>query len=280
MKNPIVKVLIIISIAVVFVLSVVLFAVQNKELRIKYSEAVAYAESGDYQTAYDTISNMGEYRDSEELAQNYQNEIEYEKAVSLMESGDYDAALEIFSVLNSGDTIFKDARDLANEAQYRKAIELCSEGDLDNAFIEFKNLPYSFKDTQKRLDELQNARNFIGKWYSKEYQIDMDITGKISAENITYLDVVISDRNGFLLGTEDYVLRGEDLVLDVDRFTWDMFDDGSRYAVQYSDNHIDIVRLRSGDSVEPVRFVRKLTDYSGIDGSLNDSMDDVDGGVR
>ena len=115
----------------------------------------------------------------------------------------------------------------------------------------------------------------VGKWYCKEYQIDMTITGFVDDDNSSHLSVEIKDRNGFLLGNEKNVLKGEDLILDEDRFIWDMFDDGVKFRVLLKDSKIQFSKL--DDSAEDeeaviVSFVRKLNS-SAIDNEVSKNVD-------
>lgn len=272
---------IIISIVAVFVVSVVLFVLQQRELAVKYSEAVSYAEKGDYERAYELMNAMGTYRDSEELLQQYQNEINYQKATSYYAEGKYDEAIELFGQLALEGKGYKDSIDLQNEVEYKKAVVLEGEGNLTEALAVFNSLPRSYADVSERIEEIGYATKFIDKWYCKEHSIDLIIKGRISEENVTYLDVEIKDRNGFLLGDETNKLKGKNIVLSEDRFTWDMFGDGVKYAVQLRDNKIRFSKQPVTEESNIVTFVRKLqNNVNEVDGDINADVNrSVDAGV-
>jgi len=275
-----IKKMIVFSVFVVFILSTVLFVVQQKELAGKYSEATAYAEKGDYQSALDVISIIGEYKDSDELLTLYENEINYAKAVDYIEKGNFDEALPLLTLLNSQAEGFKDSIDLQYSAEYTNAMKLASEGKIEEAFVAYRNLPTSYSDVQERLEEINYARKFIDDWYCKEHKIDMEIRGYITEDNTTYLNVKIKDRNGFLLGDETNNLYGNDIVLMEDRFVWDMFENGTKYAVVLEDRKIKFSKQPVTEDDFIVSFVRKLEDYNEVDGNINAAVDmNVDSGL-
>ncbi|MBP3360138.1 MAG: hypothetical protein J6N52_04740 [Clostridia bacterium] len=275
------KIILIISVFVVFVISMILFVLQQKELSVKYNEALAYAEKGDYENALDVISQIGEYQDSEELFTEYSNEIKYKKVKEYIEENDYDSALPLLTELNSIGQGFKDSLDLQYQVEYKYAVNLEMNGKLEDAFIAFRNLPTAYMDVADRLNEITYARKFIDKWYCKEHQIDMEIKGYISEDNVTHLNVEIRDRNGFLLGDETNKLYGNDLILMEDRFVWDMFDNGVRYAVLLEDDKLKFAKQPVKDDDFIVSFVRKLNSYNEVDGNINSAVDaDVDAGVK
>lgn len=271
----------IISIFVVFVLSTVLFIVQHKELSRKYDEAVAYAEKGDFQEAYDEISLIGEYKDSDELLKQYENEINYAKVLEYIEKDKFADALPILNLLNSQDGGFKDSIELQYSTEYTNAMMLAAEGKIEEAFVAYRNLPSTYSDVQERLEEINYARKFIDDWYCKEHKIDMEIKGRIAEDNTTYLNVKIKDRNGFLLGDESNNLYGNDIVLMEDRFIWDMFENGTKYAVILEDRKIKFSKQPITEDDYIVSFVRKLENYNEVDGNINSAIDmNVDAGVK
>ena len=109
----------------------------------------------------------------------------------------------------------------------------------------------------------------------------MIIKGRISEDNVTYLDVEIKDRNGFLLGDETNKLKGKDIVLNEDRFVWDMFGNGVKYAVQLQDNKIKFSKQPVTEESNVVTFVRKLNSgTNAVDGDINSAINrDVDAGI-
>lgn len=270
-----------ISLIAVFAASTVLFVLQQRELSAKYNEAVSYAEAGDYAKAHELMNKMGIYRDSEELLETYENEINYEAAKEKYAEGSYDEALELLTPLVSGGEGYKDSLDLQNEIEYYKGVELAKSGSFAEATAVFNSLPRTYVDVQERIEELNYASKIIDKWYCKEHSIDLIIKGYISEDNVTYLETEIKDRNGFLLGDEANTLKGKNIVLNEDRFTWDLFGDGTKYAVQLEDNKIKFIKQPVTEESNIVTFVRKLQSSANeIDGDINSAINrSVDAGL-
>lgn len=270
-----------ISILCVLAVSAILFIFQQRELVAKYNEAVSYAEKGDYEKAFELMDKMGVYRDSEDKLQEYENELNYQAAKEHYAAGEYDEAINLFGLLSLEGKGYKDSIELQNEVGYKKALELENNGKLTEALAVFNSLPRSYSDVSERIEEIGYAVKFIDKWYCKEHSIDLVIKGRISEDNVTYLDVEIKDRNGFLLGDETNKLKGKDIVLNEDRFVWDMFGNGVKYAVQLQDNKIKFSKQPVTEESNIVTFVRKLNSgTNAVDGDINSAINrDVDAGI-
>lgn len=271
----------IISILCVLAVSAILFIFQQRELAAKYNEAVSYAEKGDYEKAFELMDKMGIYRDSEDKLQEYENELNYQAAKEHYAAGEYDEAINLFGLLSLEGKGYKDSIELQNEVGYKKALKLENNGKLTEALAVFNSLPRSYSDVSERIEEIGYAIKFIDKWYCKEHSIDLIIKGRISEDNVTYLDVEIKDRNGFLLGDETNKLKGKDIVLNEDRFVWDMFGNGVKYAVQLQDNKIKFSKQPVTEESNIVTFVRKLNSgTNAVDGDINSAINrDVDAGI-
>lgn len=275
-----IKITLIISTAVMFIISLFIYINQHNELKFKYEEAVALAEAGNYEDARYKISLIGEYKNSEELLQEYTNEIEYQMAFGFIDEKKYDDALAILERLNSQSSGYKDSTDLQDSVEYARAMHLAENGELTTAYEGFKRLPSSYLDVTQRISEISRAITFVDKWYCKEYAIDLNITATVSPENITYLRAEMTDRNGFLLGTEDNKLTGEGLVLMDDRFVWNLLGDGTRFAIILEDNKLKVAKQPVVDNDYIVTFVRKLSSYNVVDGNIDSAIDrDIDGGL-
>lgn len=267
-----IKKFLIISTSVVFAISFIIFIFQHRELTAKYREATAYAEKGDYEKAVEIVSNIGEYKDSERLLEEYANEINYQQVIKYVQESNFEDALKILERLNSIGGGYKDSGALQDNVEYNRAVQLAENGQLSEAFEAFKNLPTAYADVVERLNELSFAIKFVDKWFCKEHQIDMVIKGTISKENITYLDVEIRDRNGFLINGDSNKLVGEDLILMEDRFLWNLMGGDSKYAVIMQDNKLKMAKQSSTDTSRIFTFVRKLDTYSAIDGNINAAL--------
>ncbi len=275
-----IKKALLISTCVIFVISLFIYINQHSELTVKYNEAVSYAEEGDYEKAVEVISTIGEYRDSEKLLEEYNNEISYQAAIKYISENNFEDSLKILERLNSTGNGYKDSATLQDSVEYNRAIQLAENGRLSEAFEAFKNLPTAYSDVVERLNELSYAIKFVDKWFCKEHQIDLIINARVSKENITYLNVEMRDRNGFLLDTEDNKLIGNDLVLMEDRFVWNLLGGETKYAVIMQDNKIKIAKQPVVNDDYIVTFVRKLDNYNIVDGNINAAIDrDIDAGV-
>lgn len=267
--NSLMKKIILISTAVAFVFSMTVYVMQQSELAQKYKAGIESAENGDYEKAAFIISNIGEYRDSEDRLEEYKNELDYQKADTLMKEEKYEEAIQIYTRLNSEGGGYKESKDLQDFADYQRAIALAEQGQLSVAYEGFKRLPSSYADVADRITELRYALNITDKWYCKEHAIDLDIHARVSEENITYLEAEISDRNGFLMGTEHNKLTGSDLVLIEDRFTWNLLGNDTKYIVVLEDNKIKIGKQPLVNKEYIVTFTRKLENYNSIDGDID-----------
>ena len=268
MDKRIRKVLII-STCVIFVISLFIYLNQHRELTVKYAEATAFAEKGEYENAVDVISKIGEYKDSERLLEEYTNELNYQEALKYISESNFSDALKILERLNATGGGYKDSGELQDNVEYNRAIQLAENGQLSQAYEAFKNLPTAYADVVERLNELSYAIKFVDKWFCKEHQIDLIIKARVSSENITYLDVEMRDRNGFLLDTEDNTLTGTNLVLMEDRFIWNLLGGEERYAVIMQDNKLKIAKQPVTNTDYIVSFVRKLDNYNKIDGNMD-----------
>ncbi len=275
-----IRLTLIISTVVVFLVSAFVYVKQHNELKVKYDAAVAAAEAGDYVTARERISLIGEYKNSETLLEEYTNEIEYQMAFDFINEKKYDDALAILERLNSQSSGYKESGDLQDSVEYARAMYLAQNGQLNAAYEGYKRLPTSYLDVPERIAEISRAITFVDKWFCKEHAIDLEITATVSPENITYLRAEMKDRNGFLLGTEDNKLTGEGLVLMEDRFVWNLLGDQTRFAVIMEDNKLKIAKQPVVDNNYIVTFVRKLSTYNPIDGDINAAINrDIDGGL-
>lgn len=278
--NKKLKKILIISTLVMFVVSMFIYILQYNELKQKYDAAVACAEKGDYEAARQQISQIGEYRDSEELLELYTDEIEYQLVMDFIQKQEFDNALAILERLNSKGSGYKESSDLQDSVEYARAMKLAQEGKLSEAYDGYKRLPTSYLDVSDRILELSHAITFVDKWFCKEHEIDLEISATVSPENITYLHVEMKDRNGFLLDREDNKLVGDGLVLMEDRFVWNLLGDGTRFAVILEDNKLKIAKQPVVDNDYIVTFVRKLTNYNAIDGDINAALNrNVDGSL-
>ena len=271
---------IVISTCIVFVISVFIYINQHKELSAKYNEALKYADKGDYIKAREIMSGIGEYKNTDELIADYTNEIEYQAAQEYILNEDYDSALVLLERINAATRGYKQSIDMQNEVEYKRAIKLASEGKLHEAYEAFKSMPVTYSDVVERRTEVSYAIEFADKWYCKEHQIDLEITGRVTEDNVVLLDVEMRDRNGFLLDAETNKLTGTDLQLMEDRFIWNLLGDDTKYAIIMENNKLKVAKHPITNSNYIVTFSRKLEGYNSVDGDIDaDVKMDINKGV-
>lgn len=274
------KRVVIISTVIMFVISSLIYINQHIELAARYKEAVAYADGGDFVSAREVMSNIGEYKNSDELIEAYTNEIDYQNSIKYMEEGDYDTAQALLQRLNAATRGYKDSVEMQNKVEYVRAKSLASAGKLNEAYEGFKSMPISYLDVANRIEELGNALKFTDKWYCKEHQIDLVLSAKVTDDNIVYIDAEMRDRNGFLLGDETNKLNGYDLLLMGDRFTWNILGNDIKFVVVMEDNRLKIAKHPVATNDYIVTFARKLESYNKVDGDIDAAVKrKVDSGI-
>lgn len=102
---------------------------QNQQM---YQKAKEQYNAQEYQGAYDMFVKLGDYEDSEELA----NQCYYFLANEMMENGDYDGAIAAFEVL--GD--YKDTKQIILQCKYFIVVGLINNGEYDKAYAEAEKL--------------------------------------------------------------------------------------------------------------------------------------------
>lgn len=107
-----------------------------------YRSACKALENGEYDTAYEAFAELGDFMDSEALA----NKALYEKAERALRNKKYDSAIQIFESL--GD--YKDSEDQALEAKYLLAEQYQNDEKYKEAYEIFTELG-SYKDSEDEL---------------------------------------------------------------------------------------------------------------------------------
>ncbi len=271
---------VIITTAVMFILCLFIYINQHRELSLKYNTAVESARNGDYEKAKEIMSLVGEYKDSDELLEAYNNEIDYQNAQKYLEEENYDVAMVLLQRLNAATRGYNDSIDLQNQVEYQRAMTLAAEGKLNEAYEGFKSMPISYLDVKERMEAVGRALKFTDKWYCKEHQIDLVITGRVDETNTIYLDAELRDRNGFLLGDESNKLNGYDLLLEEDRFTWNILGNDIKFAIIMDNNKLKVARQPIITNEYIVTFARKLESYNKVDGDIDSAVKrKVDSGI-
>ncbi len=227
-KKLITKILVISgSVIAVFLLFLVLYLgviIPNQ----KYKKAKEYLNSGDYDSAYALLKELGK---TDEIEAN-----KYDRAIALLNSGDYDAAYVLLkeigktdeieankynraiALLNSGDydgayvLLYQiDKTDEVNESKYNRAVSLINSGDYETAYLLLEDLQiYDYKDSSSKLKEIEPL--YFKLLLSKAkigdsicfglYEQDNDISnGK------EYIEWIVLDKKGYnVLVTSKYAI--------------------------------------------------------------------------
>lgn len=136
-----------------------------------YKEASSLLSGGQYEDAYKTFADLGDYKDSKSQAQfakdaldriNKENEelrIRYEAAIQLYEAGDYEGALAEFKELQEYEdsvSYASQCQDQINEKQYSQALLLYNAGRYEEASSAFAALK-GYKDSKSMITACDNA---------------------------------------------------------------------------------------------------------------------------
>lgn len=125
----------------------------------RYEAAFAMLDSGDLEEAKAEFIELGEYRESPDMAEECQDTMDYNDAVALQDAGEYKQARDAFAALGS----FKDADDKSAECQntldYNAAVTLMDAGSNEEARYAFTILG-SFMDSADLATECQNRIDY------------------------------------------------------------------------------------------------------------------------
>ena len=139
-----------------------LFALTMHRQRRSYEDAVEELEQGNYAEAHEQLEGLGDFRNSDALAEEARQELAYEEAGRLMESEAYREAGAAYEAL--GD--FRDAQELAGRCEhlaevadsYSVGVAWYDSGELKSAYEAFESIvDENFKDTPVRLESVTGA---------------------------------------------------------------------------------------------------------------------------
>ncbi len=108
----------------------------------KYTRAIAFLESGEYNSAYALLNEIGK---SEMVVEN-----KYTRAIAFLEAGEYDSAIVLFNSL--GD--YKDSTEKNNAALYAKADLLEHQEKYEEAYLAFMSLE-DYSDSANRAKSIK-----------------------------------------------------------------------------------------------------------------------------
>ncbi len=125
----------------------------------RYEAAFAMMDSGDFGEAKAEFIELGEYRESPDMAEECQDTMDYNAAVAFQDAGEFEQARDAFAALGS----FKDADEKSAECQntldYNAAAVLMDAGSNEQARDAFTTLG-SFLDSADLAAECQNRIDY------------------------------------------------------------------------------------------------------------------------
>lgn len=186
-----------VCIAFVIVLNVVIIPNQ------KYNEAMDLIDSGDYESAYALLEEIGK---NDVIATN-----KYDRAMDLIESGDYKSAYALLEELGDSDAIISN--------KYDRAVALMESGDYDSARLLFKGLHYKDSDERETQCKIEIAKTkgvgdevILGTW-------EQDGNEENGRENIEWL--VLEKRDNRMLLISDKCLAHKEYNSADSDVTWE-----------------------------------------------------------
>ncbi len=149
-----------------------------------YSSAESSFASGDYQTAINRFTELGDYKESK----NRLLESRYNLAKKYMEEAKYPESIEAFKKIEK----YKDAGELMaycdRSIRYNEAVSYASAGQYEAALIKIKALPEDFLDKQKlelQYIKILSKTYFDAKDYESTYKLlkEYDINNHLFKES-------------------------------------------------------------------------------------------------
>jgi TolA-binding protein len=142
------------AVLLVIIIAVVAVIAFNSYRSGIYEDGLAALNAENYQEAYDTFAELGDYRDASTQMAQAQKGLDYEAACALLDAGDLEGALMAFNALGS----YKDSSERAEFCQqtleYEAAIEAFDAGDYESALDAFNDLSFvGFSDSSEWVDK-------------------------------------------------------------------------------------------------------------------------------
>jgi tetratricopeptide (TPR) repeat protein len=123
-----------------------------------YDEALTAFNAQRYQQAYDSLKDLGDYRDAPALMARAQQGIDYEDARVLLDAEDYEGALRAFSALGDYQDAAAMARFCQNTLDFRSAVSDFEAGSYETAREAFSALAAAgFSDAEEWQDKTDYA---------------------------------------------------------------------------------------------------------------------------
>ena len=159
-KKKNLRTILLIAGSVLVVATAVLIPVLIEKARSdRYEAAFAMMDSGGFEEAKAEFIELGEYRESPDMAEECQSTLDYNAAMALKNTGDFEKARDAFKALGS----FEDASELSTECQntmdYNAAVALMDAASNEEARDAFTALG-GFKDSTELAAECQNRIDY------------------------------------------------------------------------------------------------------------------------
>ena len=183
----------IVCVCIAFVIVLTTVIIPKQEYNKKYNEAMDLIDSGDYESAYALLEEIGK---NDVIATN-----KYDRAIKLLDSGDYDSAYDLLNQIKKNDII--------ESSKYDRAVKCIDSGDYQAAYILLNGLEY--KDS---VEKLQNIRQTL---LAKAAPGDTVYFGTYAGVNIEWLILTKKDNKLLLISEKGLAIKKYN-----DKFTTDV----------------------------------------------------------
>lgn len=183
----------IVCVCIAFVIVLTTVIIPKLEYNKKYNEALDLIDSGDYESAYALLEEIGK---NDVIATN-----KYDRAIKLLDSGDYDLAYDLLNQIEKNDII--------ESSKYDRAVKCIDSGDYQAAYILLNGLEY--KDS---VEKLQNIRQTL---LAKAAPGDTVYFGTYAGVNIEWLILTKKDNKLLLISEKGLAIKKYN-----DKFTTDV----------------------------------------------------------
>lgn len=183
----------IVCVCIAFVIVLTTVIIPKLEYNKKYNEALDLIDSGDYESAYALLEEIGK---NDVIATN-----KYDRAIKLLDSGDYDLAYDLLNQIEKNDVI--------ESSKYDRAVKCIDSGDYQAAYILLNGLEY--KDS---VEKLQNIRQTL---LAKAAPGDTVYFGTYAGVNIEWLILTKKDNKLLLISEKGLAIKKYN-----DKFTTDV----------------------------------------------------------
>lgn len=175
---------------VALVVIIAILGLNRIENQKRYKEAVAMAEQKEYGNAIAAFEKLDNYKDSEEKLL----DAKYNLACDLVENKKFSKAIEIYTELGDYKDSLEQIKIFNNEALYYDAIgeylsgnTIFTESQLQGFLDKLKDIPVSYKDAKKYIDELtiilEEIKSHKGSYYSNVSGDKFTIEGDVCSWN-------------------------------------------------------------------------------------------------